>query len=607
MIYMYALKMNWILKTILTVWIYQRIFLEEFMVYGDGIEIAECKINCACCKDQDCGPGNILSEGTCYKGCIDGYYGVRCYQKCTYNCTKCDPVDTCTSCYDGYYPGANKDCTEKCPTGCKSCRSSKHCTECKEDFYNANGSTDCQFRSCPLHCQCEQGKCVSCEPGYYDASSECTKKCPSNCVTCSSRDTCEVCKDGNYNGHEFDNNNNVLLNNCTHGCRTNCTSCSSFDECLQCESGKYGIICKNECSAGCKSRVCLKENGKCEDCLKGKYGETCSHPCPYNCNDNKCDKESGYCLACSGNYDGNECNHCKAGFFGQSCNENCSSQCLNSTCDRATGQCDLGCKSNYSGDRCCVKNANCLNCSSNTECSNCKPGYFSEGCNKSCSPNCADTCEISEGFCASCKVDFHGLFCNLHCPKSCKAPQYNISRCEQKNGNCSYGCLSGRFGLKCSRTCYSGCIDNICMQDTGICKRGCEKPFKDPACYLTSESQKSEDKCQTVIIVMGVIIALLVVLVISLIASKIVVWKRQYTQRNSKDARVAFEHATSYANIEQKGGNEDMSTRKDHVYYNTKDGHHDSLTAGSSQQSEYEKVNSVEVSEHEYEHISSAV
>ncbi|XP_053378690.1 receptor-type tyrosine-protein phosphatase alpha-like [Mercenaria mercenaria] len=479
---------------ILAVWLFQVIFPENSLVFGDGNEIAECKINCACCKNQDCGPKGYFSEGNCYQGCLDGYHGARCYQKCTYNCTKCDQVvHECTSCYEGYYPGSKRDCTEKCPIGCKSCNSSKICTECKEDLYNANGSTDCPFSRCPLHCECEEGMCISCKAGYYDASSECTKTCPSNCVSCSSRDTCEVCKAGHYNGHESDNDNNVLLNNCTHECRTNCSSCSSFEECLQCESGKYGIICENECSVGCKNRVCLKKNGKCEACLKGKYGETCSLPCPYNCHNNTCYKETGYCFACNGNYDGNECNNCKAGFYGPSCNETCSSQCLNSTCDKATGQCHFGCKSNYSGDKCCVKSANCLNCSSNTECSSCKPGYFSEGCNKTCSPNCADSCGISEGFCASCKGDFHGLFCNLSCPISCKAPQNeHISRCEQQRGNCPYGCEDGVFGLKCNETCYSGCIENICMQDTGTCTKGCDKLAEDPECHLSSGQRSIE-------------------------------------------------------------------------------------------------------------------
>ncbi|XP_053379937.1 uncharacterized protein LOC128548605 isoform X2 [Mercenaria mercenaria] len=104
---------------------------------------------------------------------------------------------------------------------------------------------------------------------------------------------------------------------------------------------------------------------------------------------------------------------------------------------------------------------------------------------------------------------------------------------------------------------------------------------------------------------MGVIIALLVVVVISLIVSKFVVWKRQSAQRSREDTDISFKHATSPTNTEHKR-DERMPTELHAVYYNVMEENGDSCSADNSTASEYEKIESIQVPEHEYGHISSA-
>ncbi|XP_060580548.1 multiple epidermal growth factor-like domains protein 10 [Ruditapes philippinarum] len=322
----------------------------------------QCKVDCACCIERKCGGGKWFPN-QCTLGCIDGYRGARCYIRCTHNCTKCpDREDTCTACYDGYYPGSARDCTSKCLPGCKTCTTGTTCTSCKEGYYNADGQSDC---NCPVYCNCNNGQCVSCKDRYYDTSNLCYSLCPGNCVTCSSNNDCGSCKDGYYKGYQNDNINFPLLNDCTYKCRDNCLRCSSYDRCSLCKTGFYGPNCEKNCSTGCLSNSCDMQTGnctcfptfagvRCDNCKTGKYGNMCNQECSAGCKGGVCEKESGDCTyGCTVvTIVGVKCENCSTGWYGQYCNISCSLGCKMEQCERSNGECSYGCLDNFEGRQC---------------------------------------------------------------------------------------------------------------------------------------------------------------------------------------------------------------------------------------------------------------
>ena len=110
----------------------------------------DCSVDCACCIDGKCGQGKWFPD-ECTFGCIDGYRGARCYEKCSFECTKCEMSNSknCSACRDGYYPGPLFDCTSECLPNCKTCTSDSSCTSCKDEYYNDNGFNDCRYDKCP--------------------------------------------------------------------------------------------------------------------------------------------------------------------------------------------------------------------------------------------------------------------------------------------------------------------------------------------------------------------------------------------------------------------------------------------------------------------------
>jgi hypothetical protein len=161
---------------------------------------------------------------------------------------------------------------------------------------------------------------------------------------------------------------------------------------------------------------------------------------------------------------------------------------LDDVCDRDTGTCSGGCFNNYSGDRCCISNNNCITCLSDTRCKQCKSGYFNDQCNKQCPQNCLKSCHIESGICDGCNGNFYGDSCNCACASTCKIQTTaNGSICQQSNGKCLYGCVDGFHGLQCSEKCSVYCNDTLCKQDDGKCTKGCKLKVKnDNICPLTS-------------------------------------------------------------------------------------------------------------------------
>ncbi|XP_053378673.1 cell death abnormality protein 1-like [Mercenaria mercenaria] len=291
----------WILWILIWIWL-----SSSFPV--EGIEHdTTCYDNCDCCKNNICHTDEKYNwNNVCKHGCIGGHRGARCYEICSYNnCLSClKRPDNCDKCYEGFYPGPIKDCKSECPSACKECISNTSCTSCKDGYYDKEGSTTCQYHICPENCECNGSVCVTCKNGFFDTAAKCSRECPPNCVACSSKNLCDECKNNFYNGYEFDNNAGPLFNNCTLRCKDACTKCHSYDNCLLCVKGKYGQKCQDNCSVGCKDRICHIKYGdcicssnfvgdKCNECVNGKYGTNCNTDCPENCKNGKCKKKFG--------------------------------------------------------------------------------------------------------------------------------------------------------------------------------------------------------------------------------------------------------------------------------------------------------------------------
>ncbi|XP_045163224.2 cell death abnormality protein 1-like [Mercenaria mercenaria] len=500
-----AFKMNRIFKVVWILWILSWIWF-CFILFVEGQEHdMSCNGNCNCCTDKICHSvnfGKFTWTNVCSNGCIDRHRGTRCYEVCTYDCVSCnDSVNTCDKCLEGFHLGPNKDCTSECPTNCRACTSDKMCTVCKDGYYNKEGSATCPYSVCPTNCMCSGNTCTTCKNGFYDTGNECSKECPSNCMTCLSREICNECKHGFYNGYEFDHNVRQLLNNCTFKCRESCTECLSYGNCLQCVKGKYSNKCQNNCSVGCKDQTCHIESGycscslnfygdKCTDCVNGRYGTYCNETCPEHCKNGKCNKTSGYCSeGCITNtVIGATCNTCTAGTHGILCDNNCPTNCKTKMCNRTTGFCSRGCEGNFKGPWCdtCIQGkygvacdqdcslkcenvlceketGKCLSCTGNFDgdyCENCEPGFYGQDCNDRCSTHCYNTtCRIKTGVCDyGCTNTYSGDMCCV--------PSGNCVKCASKT-ECQ-GCRSDYFGNLCDKSCPVNCLDS-CDISTGVC------------------------------------------------------------------------------------------------------------------------------------------
>ncbi|XP_071132314.1 receptor-type tyrosine-protein phosphatase epsilon-like [Mytilus edulis] len=110
---------------------------------------------------------------------------------------------------------------------------------------------------------------------------------------------------------------------------------------------------------------------------------------------------------------------CWKGTWGRNCSELCPANCINQNCYPETGLCVWGCDAQ-----------NCLN----NQCDN-KTGVCTAGC------------EIGQTgqYCnKQCNNGFYGFNCKTQC-----ATCFNMS-CERFEGNCSYGCIDGRYeGVRC--------------------------------------------------------------------------------------------------------------------------------------------------------------
>ncbi|XP_046376927.2 multiple epidermal growth factor-like domains protein 10 [Haliotis rufescens] len=331
------------------------------------------------CEDfcGNCTGGNCSINGTCQDGCILGFWGTHCNQRCSQHCTDEGMASPCehhtgeciNGCKDGYF---GESCDAMCPDDCEGCNST---------------SRDCKI----------------CNDGFYGI--ECYHPCPQNCKQClDSNTTCKTCSD----------EDGMCSRGCTHGF--------------------YGPTCNQTCPQNCKQcldsnttcKTCSDEDGMCSrGCTHGFYGPTCNQTCPQNCK--QCLDSNTTCKTCS-DEDGMCSRGCTHGFYGPTCNQTCPQnckQCLDSnttckTCSDEDGMCSRGCTYGFYGPTC---NQTCPQ--------NCKDCNES-GCQQPCPENCLQ-CNMT-GNCDDCMIFLRSSNCALICQTCPSVRPYINCTVECKDG-----------------------------------------------------------------------------------------------------------------------------------------------------------------------------
>ncbi|KAJ8311384.1 hypothetical protein KUTeg_010739 [Tegillarca granosa] len=511
----------------------------KYMCKIDGKCIGDCKngfygdlchLNCSRnCFNSECNKQN----GECKSLCNIGYYGPYCNQICSSNCDQngCEKISgKCTGdCRIGFH---GDTCSEKCSPNCASLSCNKSSALCIGDCKNGYYGNFCN-RSCSVYCadgKCERfsGLCVGvCLTGYY--GNMCQYSCSKNCkfgqcdkntgqciVGCLNGFFGTVCNQNCFNCDVCDQTSGACTGECLGGyysnycnksCNVNCKSSlcdKTSGNCkLGCNIGFYGDRCDRTCSSGCFQKSCYRENGSCiYGCTSGRYGQTCDSICS-DCSN--CDRQTGLCIGCPDGMYGRNCeltcnrncqksgigiplcnqdtgyclNGCETGWYGILCDKECNNDihCMatSGVCERLTGNCPTPCIAGWYGDRCnktCSVNCNLGVCEKESGKCNakCKAGFYGDNCDKHCS-FCAE-CDRISGICITCSKGRYGSNCENTCSANC-IQQSEI--CNQTNGVCSYGCVSGWYGSFCAERCNIKCYENTCDRTTGRCNYGCLK------------------------------------------------------------------------------------------------------------------------------------
>ncbi|XP_060584796.1 uncharacterized protein LOC132740811 [Ruditapes philippinarum] len=314
-------------------------------------------------------------------------------------------------------------------------------------------------RNCSRDNVCEQ-----CEPGYFLHNHKCYK-CQSSCISCSSIYKCDICRDGFYNGHWYDDKRYQLQTNCSLSCKTTCSSCTSYKTCITCTNRD------NLCN--CKTQNGYKR--QCASCQSGNYGNYCQSSCSVGCKNHTCDFNTGTC-ECTFNFQGDYCDRCIEGKYGSKCDTTCPHICKENTCER-NGSCKK-CKDGFRGENCQKK---CERCKPRTacgryngNCDECIERYYSTNCDRQCSKNCKSCFRNNAHHCMSCQSGRYGkilghngqeyISCHQECPDHCLN-----KTCTFDSGECDRGCVKGHWGVKCNNKCSDDCTDGECFQNNGTC------------------------------------------------------------------------------------------------------------------------------------------
>ncbi|KAK3612663.1 hypothetical protein CHS0354_042191 [Potamilus streckersoni] len=299
-----------------------------------------------------CVSGCDLQTGDCMGGCLPGWQGRNCSEKCSdYRYGK-DCQITCGHCKDDQLCDT---VSGKCPDGCEAGLQGEKCDmACDLYSFGQDCSQRCGHCRQGKPCNSISGYCVNgCTPGWIGP--RCDTVCPIGTYGIDCAFLCCHCS-GNQTCHH-------VTGSCLEGCQPGWTG----DRCMQvCPTGKYGEQCKENCG-NCEGGSCHYVNGTClNGCAPGWTGSLCSNGCDDytygadcsfkcgSCLNKSCDPITGICTqGCQSGWHGIRCtDECKKGFYGVDCKFACGHCKDGAFCDVITGTCPNGCESGWEGKNC---------------------------------------------------------------------------------------------------------------------------------------------------------------------------------------------------------------------------------------------------------------
>jgi hypothetical protein len=242
----------------------------------------------------------VSESKTCESSCGSGFYPDTENRKCTAcsipNCDKClGGLATCSACKTGFlFIIDTQRCVSECPP--KYIKIGSDCRNCETGCETCTSTIPGSCNKCYSPWVFRVGQCASdCSSGEYRNGDICELCSSSYCAECPSN-KCQKCNFGYYLYPDL-----TCGNPCSEGYFTqsspisaclscyisNCGSCSSLDTCQICKTPS--VLYKSSCVAKCPVQTVL--NG--EKCLD----------CPKDCQEcSLSDKSIVTCIKCKTNY-----------------------------------------------------------------------------------------------------------------------------------------------------------------------------------------------------------------------------------------------------------------------------------------------------------------
>ncbi|KAK3751428.1 hypothetical protein RRG08_051154 [Elysia crispata] len=152
----------------------------------------------------------------------------------------------------------------------------------------------------------------------------------------------------------------------------------------------------------------------------------------------------------------------------------------------------------------------------------CESNTYGSNCSKRCSPHCGganNSCDNRNGSCVyGCISGYHGDSCESACEDNTYGPDClekcspncggANNSCDTINGSCLFGCLDGyrgalcdsvcennTYGANCSKRCSPHCAGASCDNRNGSCANGCVDGYHGEFCASVCESNTYGSNC----------------------------------------------------------------------------------------------------------------